>query len=131
MKNLLRTLAQDAVVLIDAPPLLPVTDAAVLARVADGAIVVVRCGKTTQEELGKSLDNLNKAKGQVLGTILNRVPGTGPSSYGYYGSYGSFDEPEVRVESPADDEFSRLISGASAPAAARTFAPTRSRRSSK
>jgi capsular exopolysaccharide synthesis family protein len=93
MKTLLQTLAQDAIVLVDAPPLLPVTDAAVLTRIADGAIVVIRSGKTTDEELGKSLGNLGRVNGNVLGTILNRVPTTGAGSYGYYTAYQS-KEPE-------------------------------------
>ena len=62
-----QALAQNATVLIDAPPLLPVTDAAVLSRVADGAIVVIRTGKTTQEQLGQSLGNLEKVRGRDPG----------------------------------------------------------------
>ena len=130
MRNLLKTLAEDAVVLIDAPPLLPVTDAAVLARVSDGAIVVVRSGKTTRDELGKSLDNLKKAKGHVLGTILNCVPTSGSGAYSYYGSYRSFENVEPTIAPEIDDEFSRLLTGESGPAEPRTFSPSRSRRSS-
>ena len=96
MKTLLRTLAQDAIVLVDAPPLLPVTDAAVLTRIADGAIVVIRSGKTTDEELGKSLGNLGRVNGNVLGTILNRVPTTGAGSYRYYTAYQSHEPEPVR-----------------------------------
>lgn len=89
MKNMLAALAHDAVVLVDAPPLLPVTDAAVLSRAADGAIVVVRTGRTTQEQLGQSLGNLEKVKGRVLGAVLNYVPTRGTDSYSYYGTYTS------------------------------------------
>lgn len=89
MKNMLAALAKDAVVLVDAPPLLPVTDAAVLSRAADGAIVVVRTGRTTQEQLGQSLGNLEKVKGRVLGAVLNYVPTRGTDSYSYYGTYTS------------------------------------------
>ncbi|MET3707861.1 capsular exopolysaccharide synthesis family protein [Arthrobacter sp. UYEF6] len=91
MESLLKTLAQDAIVLIDAPPLLPVTDAAVLTRISDGAIVVIRAGKTREEELSKSLGNLQRAKGHVLGTILNCVPTSGVGAYDYYSSYSSKD----------------------------------------
>lgn len=93
MKKLLQTLAQNAIVLVDAPPLLPVTDAAILTRISDGAIVVVRSGQTTEDELGKALGNVARVNGHVLGTILNRVPTSGTDSYGYYSSYQSF-EPE-------------------------------------
>lgn len=93
MKNMLNTLAKDAVVLIDAPPLLPVTDAAVLSRVADGAIVVIRTGRTTQEQLDQSLGNLEKVKGRVLGAVLNYVPIKGRDAYSYYGTYSSAPMP--------------------------------------
>ena len=89
MKNLLNALAKDALVLIDAPPLLPVTDAAVLSHTADGAIVVIRAGKTTQEQLDQSLGNLEKVKGRVLGAVLNYVPTKGTDAYSYYGTYTS------------------------------------------
>lgn len=116
MKNLLKTLAKDAVVLIDAPPLLPVTDAAVLTRAADGALIVVRSGKTRDEELAKSLTNLERVKGHILGTILNYVPTSGVGSYSYYSSYSSavpesVDNSELRAEpdvplTPMDDRYS-------------------------
>lgn len=93
MKNMLDTLAKDAVVLIDAPPLLPVTDAAVLSRAADGAILVIRTGRTTQEQLDQSLGNLVKVKGRVLGAVLNYVPVKGRDAYSYYGTYSSAPDP--------------------------------------
>jgi capsular exopolysaccharide synthesis family protein len=87
MKNMLTALAQEATVLIDAPPLLPVTDAAVLSRVADGAIVVIRTGRTTQDQLAQAMGNLDKVKGRVLGAVLNYVPTRGAGPYSYYGTY--------------------------------------------
>jgi capsular exopolysaccharide synthesis family protein len=92
MKNMLNALAENATVLIDAPPLLPVTDAAVLSRAADGAILVIRTGKTTQEQLGQSLSNLDKVKGRILGAVLNYVPTRGTDAYSYYGTYTSAAE---------------------------------------
>jgi capsular exopolysaccharide synthesis family protein len=52
MRALITELAEDAMVIIDAPPLLPVTDAAVLTRSADGAIVVISHAGTLDTELG-------------------------------------------------------------------------------
>lgn len=133
MKTLLKTLAQDAIVLVDAPPLLPVTDAAVLTRIADGAIVVIRAGKTTDEELGKSLGNLNRVNGNVLGTILNRVPTTGAGSYRYYTAYESHQtQPEpVSVGSQRDHaEFEPVYDqSAESPARPASRLPARSRTS--
>lgn len=91
MRSVLAELAQHAVVLVDAPPLLPVTDAVVLSALCDGALVVVSAGKTTVDALGKALQNLEKARARTLGVVINRVPRRGPnSSYGYgYKYYGS------------------------------------------
>ena len=75
-------------VLIDAPPLLPVTDGAVLAHVADGAIVVVRQGKTTKAQATRALEMLEHVDARVYGVVLNMAAGTS-GEYSSYGSYGS------------------------------------------
>ncbi|WP_309081068.1 polysaccharide biosynthesis tyrosine autokinase [Zhihengliuella sp.] len=89
MKHLIEDLVKDAVVIVDAPPLLPVTDAAVLSTAVDGTLVSVKAGQTTIDELEKSLANLHRVGTRVLGVILNQVPtkGLGSSRYGYYGQY--------------------------------------------
>ncbi|MCS5713732.1 polysaccharide biosynthesis tyrosine autokinase [Herbiconiux sp. CPCC 205716] len=83
MHSLLAELSQFAIVLIDAPPLIPVTDAAILTHNTDGALVVASVGKTTYEALAKALANLERANGKALGVILNRVPRKGGGYYGY------------------------------------------------
>lgn len=95
MFDLLHQLAEHAVIILDAPPLLPVTDSAILAARNDGAVVVISAGKTHVEELGKALANLEKVNGKMLGVIINRVPlkGADSSQYGYYGgNYGYVGE---------------------------------------
>lgn len=62
------------VVIVDAPALLPVTDSALLAAQCDGALVVVRSGRTTEEQLGHAMDRLRVVGGQPVGTVLNMVP---------------------------------------------------------
>ena len=79
--------AQFDIVVIDAPPLLPVTDAAILATSADGAILVARFGKTTKEQLRKATEVLDIVDARLLGTVLNFVPTKG-SGYGYGSNYG-------------------------------------------
>ncbi len=74
------------VILIDAPPLLPVTDAALLTAQAEGALVVVRYGKTTREQLRGSVERLASVHGRIVGTLLNRSPKKDGSG-GYY-AYG-------------------------------------------
>lgn len=87
MRTLLEKLAQDALVVLDAPPLLPVTDAAVLTTVADGAIVVVSYGSTLDTELEQALGNLTSVRGRVLGVVFNRVPRRNSAGGYYYAGY--------------------------------------------
>jgi capsular exopolysaccharide synthesis family protein len=84
MKQLIDSLSEKGIVIIDAPPLLPVTDAVLLAKIADGAIVVVKAGKTTKDQLSKSLGNIQKVHATVLGTLLNCVPAKEFDGYSYY-----------------------------------------------
>jgi capsular exopolysaccharide synthesis family protein len=84
MHTLLKSLAEQAFVIIDAPPLIPVTDAAILARRVDGALVVTKAGTTTSEVLLKALHNLKQVNARALGVVLNRVPLRGPGAV-YYG----------------------------------------------
>ncbi|MFH5878523.1 polysaccharide biosynthesis tyrosine autokinase [Arthrobacter sp. NA-172] len=91
MKDLIERLASAFdTVIIDAPPLLPVTDATVLAQISGGVAVVVGSGRIRQKNLEKSLQSLELVDADIVGIILNRVPTKGPeaSSYGYY-SYDS------------------------------------------
>ena len=85
MQTLLFELAKDAIVLIDAPPLIPVTDAAILTARTDGALIVASVGKTSIDALRRAIQNVEKVNGRTLGVILNRVPrkGAGSAYYGY------------------------------------------------
>ncbi len=75
MRTLLANLASRFdYVIVDAPPTLPVTDAVVLSKVTDGAIVVAGSGLVDREQLAHTLDSLTSVGGQVLGVVLNRVP---------------------------------------------------------
>nr|WP_202896024.1 polysaccharide biosynthesis tyrosine autokinase [Actinopolymorpha pittospori] len=75
------------VVLIDAPPLLPVTDAALLAAQSDGAILVVRHGATSREQVRMSLERLTSVHARLVGTVLNRSPKRQVTSYAYSYEY--------------------------------------------
>lgn len=96
MKHLLVRLEQvfDAVV-IDAPPLLPVTDAAVLAQHVGGVVLVVGSQKIKQHDLEKSLAALTMVEANALGIVLNRLPAKGPDAYAYsYYSNGEGNDVE-------------------------------------
>ncbi|KTS60083.1 chromosome partitioning protein [Microbacterium testaceum] len=87
MTALLETLERDFdVVLCDAPPLLPVTDAAILARATSGAVMVIAVGRTTRHQLSLATEALNTVGAKVAGFVLSMVPTRGPDSY--YASYG-------------------------------------------
>lgn len=93
MKNLLERLEESFdIVIIDTPPLLPVTDAAVLAQSVQGAIVVVGAQRTKRLELERSLGSLEMVDARVLGIVLNRTATKGPDAYGggtyAYASHG-------------------------------------------
>ncbi|WP_153505263.1 polysaccharide biosynthesis tyrosine autokinase [Cumulibacter manganitolerans] len=93
------------VILIDAPPLLPVADAAVLARQADGAILVVRHGKTTKDQVVAAADRLHSVDAELLGTVFNRTPSKGNTGYGY--GYGYGYAPSDDADILADASFTR------------------------
>ncbi|QMU97401.1 polysaccharide biosynthesis tyrosine autokinase [Microbacterium esteraromaticum] len=97
MKSLLDELAQHATVIVDAPPLLAVTDGAVLAHQADGVLLVVSVGKTTYDLVEKARDALHKVHGRVLGIVLNRAPLTGAESSVYTYEYTPAKAPKART----------------------------------
>ncbi|WP_156877158.1 polysaccharide biosynthesis tyrosine autokinase [Pseudoclavibacter soli] len=99
MTDLLRELSGYAIILIDAPPTLPVTDAAVLSTKVDGVIVAVVAGKTTSDQLGTTLEHLHRVKANIYGVVLNRVPTKGIDSegYGYYSSGYTSNAPAKPV----------------------------------
>ncbi len=103
MHELIEGLTKHAFVIIDSPPLIPVTDAAVLATHTDGAIVVVSAGKTTYDMMHKALENLDKARARPLGVVLNKVPrkGADASYYGYQyqGEYTPREAPAKAAKS--------------------------------
>lgn len=78
------------VVVIDAPPLIPVTDATVLSQQVGGVALVVGAGKVKTQDLEKSLRALELVKAKILGVVVNRLPVKGPDAYGHnYYSYES------------------------------------------
>lgn len=88
MRLLLEVLERDFdVVLCDAPPLLPVTDGAILSKATGGAIVIVATGRTSRHQLSSALDALDTVGAHVAGVALTMVPTRGPDSYYAYG-YG-------------------------------------------
>ncbi len=92
-------------VIIDGPPLLPVTDSAVLSRLADGAMVVVGSGIVARDQLGAALQTLATANASLLGVVLNRVPRDARGSH--YGDYYDHRPGPTRTTSPEGGDSGR------------------------
>ena len=78
-------------VLLDSPPLGPVSDALVLSKQTDGILLVLKAGTTHREQAKRAIRSLRDVKARVIGALLNHVDlkggRSGPDSYGY-GGYG-------------------------------------------
>lgn len=119
MHDLLMELKEHAFVIIDSPPLLPVTDAAVLTARVDGAVLVARAGVTTIDQVTAAAEDLEAANGRLLGTVLNAVSkkstGYQGGYYGaYYGGYYGSTDGQGQSLTPAGTKRQRLGRDASA-----------------
>jgi capsular exopolysaccharide synthesis family protein len=73
------------IVLIDSPPVLPVTDSLILSSRVDATLLTCLAGVTTRKELGRAAELLRQVDAPLVGTILNGVSEGQP--YGYYYRY--------------------------------------------
>lgn len=88
MGEVLGALAMAAdIVLIDCPPVLPVTDAAVLSQRADGTLLVVTARDTERRELHRAREVLTQVGAPLLGVVLNGVGDEGAYGYNYRYQY--------------------------------------------
>lgn len=86
-------------IILDAPPLLPVTDAAILTKQAAGALIVVGSGDVRMEHLASAIGSVDQAGGSVLGIVLNKVR-VEKRNYGRYDYYASTYGPEDAETKP-------------------------------
>src|SRR5205807_9418211 len=88
--QVLRALQAEAdVVLVDSPPVLPVTDSAVLSAHVDATLLVMRAGVTTRRQLTRAVEVLEQVASPLVGTVLNGV--TADEGYGYAYNYGYYN----------------------------------------
>ncbi|MCX6028928.1 MAG: polysaccharide biosynthesis tyrosine autokinase [Chloroflexi bacterium] len=94
MASLIEQLSQQAdLVIFDSPPVLAVTDAAVLGRQVDGVLLVADAGQTREQALAHAAQELRKTGANLLGVALNRLDTRrGGYYYYYYYYYYSGDE---------------------------------------
>jgi capsular exopolysaccharide synthesis family protein len=101
------------VVLLDTAPLLPVTDGAILAKLAGGALVTVGAGTVTRHQVAEALGALDSVDARVLGIVMNRLSRQG-DRYPYYDYYS------VDGAHPSTASSSSRTSGPAIPRHART-----------
>lgn len=112
MARLLATLTEQFdIVIIDAPPLLLVTDAAVLSKLCGGALMVVASGRTKRNELAAAVKALERVGSRLVGVIITMLPTKGPDSYGYgQYSYGTVHEDDnALADTPAESRAVRKL----------------------
>lgn len=88
------------VVLIDSPPVLPVTDAAVLSRFVDGTVLVCAAGQTSGKAVGRAIELLEQVNAPLMGSVLNGVSTDGAYGYDYKYKY-RYAHQKVEPPQPA------------------------------
>ena len=81
-----------SVVLLDSPPMLHLTDARVLARYADGVVLVVRAGATTLDAAANAQHIFEADATPIVGTVLNDFDPSHELNLNYYRSYHQYQE---------------------------------------
>jgi capsular exopolysaccharide synthesis family protein len=103
MEEIFNALRDDFdLILIDSPPVLPVTDAMVLSSYADGTLLVVAADQTRRAELERAAEKFSQASIPVVGIVLNEVTKTS----GYGGRYGAgygYGYGSYTADAPASD----------------------------
>jgi len=80
-------------VVLDSPPIGPVTDPAIIGSITDGVVLVLRAGHTTREGAQFARRQLGDAGARILGLVINQTDRKGRGygyGYGYYAPYGKY-----------------------------------------
>ena len=88
-------------VLLDSPPILPVTDAAILSNLAGGALVIVGTDHIHRAQLLSTIESLNTAGAHIFGVVINKVSRQDAGGYGYNTAY-SYRTPDHPTPGPPD-----------------------------
>ena len=81
------------VVMLDSPPVLAVSDPAVLGTQVDGVLVVVDAGRTRGKELKQTIERLREVNSNLVGIVPNRLKSQDETYYSYYGEYYEILQP--------------------------------------
>jgi capsular exopolysaccharide synthesis family protein len=101
MASLIESLAQLAdMVIFDSPPVLAVTDAAVLGRQVDGVVLVADAQQTREQVLARAVSELQNTGANLLGVVLNRLDSRSGGYYYYYYYYADEESGQRRRGAP-------------------------------
>lgn len=100
IENLLEDLAVNFdYIILDTPPVLPVTDALLLAAKADGTLIVVKSRVTKEKMVKETYDKLIDVRANVIGTVLNGCDKSIDNKYyGYYGDFKKHKEKKFKIK---------------------------------
>ena len=85
-------------VILDSPPVLPVADAMVIARLADATLLITNAATTTRRQLKRTLKQLDQVETVILGVVLNGASNRHDDTYGPY--YGPRPQPQPHTHGP-------------------------------
>ena len=96
MKRLIEEFSEEFdIILIDTPPIVAVTDAAILAQEVDGVILVLASGEVNKDFAQRAKEQLDKVGAKILGAVLNKAD-MKTSEYYYYYYYHGSDDPKKK-----------------------------------
>jgi Mrp family chromosome partitioning ATPase len=90
--------SQFDLILVDSAPVLPVTDATLLAAWVEATVLVAKAGSTTARQLVEAVEQLRQVEAQLAGTVLNQAEVD--AGYGYY--YADNGSSRRRSQAPTD-----------------------------
>lgn len=76
-------------VIVDTPPIGSVIDAAVVAKICDGTVLVLKSDRISRAAAKSAVEQIKSSNSNILGVVLNKVD---VKSTGYYGKYGKYKD---------------------------------------
>lgn len=90
-------------VIYDSPPVIAVTDAALISKLVDGTLLVLDYGRVKWDEAAGALEHLNKVQANIIGVIINAMP----ISKAYYNGYQYYYTSDIPTRSRGRKESQR------------------------
>jgi capsular exopolysaccharide synthesis family protein len=105
MKQFIEQVKNDYdIILLDAPPAISVTDAAVISTYIDGTILVAASGEVERETLLRAKEVLNKVNANILGVVLNKINTKTSGRYHYYDYYYYYGDTDGKHKTKKHDK---------------------------